>query len=39
MRAVRSGTGDPISCDFVPMIWDIATLLTRPCTSLSKLGE
>jgi hypothetical protein len=24
LRAVLSGTGDPISCDFVPMICDIA---------------
>jgi cation diffusion facilitator CzcD-associated flavoprotein CzcO len=26
LRAVLSGTGDPISCDFVPMIWDKAPL-------------
>jgi hypothetical protein len=36
LRAVLSGTGDPISCDFVPMIWDILPLLTRPCVRLGK---
>jgi hypothetical protein len=34
---VLSGTSDLISCDFVPMIWDKAPLLTRPCARLSKL--
>jgi hypothetical protein len=38
LRAVLSGTGDLISCDFVPMICDIAPLLTRLCARLGKLG-
>ena len=38
LRAVLSGTGDPISCDFAPMIWDMASLVTRLCARLWKLG-
>jgi hypothetical protein len=38
LRAVFSGTGDLISCDFAPMICDMAPLLTRPCARLWKLG-
>jgi len=34
LRAVLSGTGDPISCDFAPMSWDIAPLLDSPVRSL-----
>jgi hypothetical protein len=38
LRALLSGTGHLISCDFAPMICDIAPLLTRLCACLGKLG-